>query len=552
MAREAHESPSDPLPPPPPPPGGGPVLGTAVAEVGARATEHLETEVKLGASVDFVVPDLSESFPDLVLTAAPTLALEAVYFDTADLALTRSKVSLRHRTGEGAARWTLKLPKDKSGPVDPDAVVAGTLRRRELNIMSDDGSAVPSVLASLVIGWTRGDPLAPIVTLRTERRRVLLQDRASGAEMGEIDDDTVQVLHGDVLTETFREIEVEVDEQATNDVLPTVAAALRFAGATEADSTSKVGRALGPAGAVPAVPLGVVVDRDADVEALVRSALSRSTAVLIGVDHAIRLDDDPGAVRRASAAVRRLRADLRLLRPNLEAAAVAHLREELAWLQAQLGRVRQLDVIGDRVRAGLARLDPEDRGEGATLLDHLAAVRAMTRTALVTSMCTPRYVALLRSLVAMSAAPPLQAGLGDLPATRVARRIARRPVQRIGREIASLEARSDHPTDEQIRGLRRRVRNARLGIQLVDPLLRRSGRLVRSLAEAQDELGVLADATDTEEWLRATATVFASPSLSFVAGQLAAGERADAAAVRSEWRLIVGGITHPADQFLRR
>ncbi len=517
------------------------------------ATEQLETELKLGADVHFVLPDLGESLPDLVLVDVPALSLEAVYFDTEDLALTRSKVSLRHRTGEGAGRWTLKLPKDRSGPVDPDAAVAGTLRRRELNVVSDDRTAVPAALDSLVTGWTRGAPLRPVVTLRTERTRIELRHRGDAHVVGEVDDDVVEVVRDGVISESFREIEIEVNDDATNDVLPTIAAALRFAGAQEADSTSKVGRALGTAGAVPPVPVAVVVDPGSTVRAFVAASLSRGTTALIAVDHAIRLDDDADAVRRASAAVRRLRSDLRSLRSLLDGPTAGHLREELGWLQDQLGRVRELDVTGARARAGLERLTPDDREAAAPMLEHLSAVRELTRSALVTSMGTPRYVALLRSLVAACAEPPVLSEVADRPASRAARRVARRPVQRIGREVAALVGQADQPTDAQLRDLRRRIRQARFVVQLVDPLVPGSSRrLVRSLVRAQDRLGVLADAVATEDWLRATERVFASPSLSFVVGQLVADERARAAAVRTGWYDVAEGITHPADQYLRR
>ena len=245
--------------------------------------------------------------PDLTLTDAPKLTLEAVYFDTADLALTRSKVSLRHRTGEGAARWTLKLPKDRSGPVDLDAAVAGTLRRRrEPGRVRGARSAVPPGPRSdrrrsggVVV---RSGPTAPG---RPARPR-------PGDEIGEIDDDLVEVFdRGPVAARSVRSRSRWPPHQATNDVLPTVAAALRFAGAHEAPTAPRrwaVPSVL-PA-QFPRLPLGVVVDRRPSIEALVRAALATAAHELVDHD-----TDSPRRRRRSRAAsfipVRRLRTDLR-------------------------------------------------------------------------------------------------------------------------------------------------------------------------------------------------------------------------------------------------
>ena len=40
----------------------------------------------------------------------PAQTLRAVYYDSPDLRLARDGITLRHRSGDGPARWTLKLP----------------------------------------------------------------------------------------------------------------------------------------------------------------------------------------------------------------------------------------------------------------------------------------------------------------------------------------------------------------------------------------------------------------------------------------------------------
>ena len=43
------------------------------------------------------------------------MRLDATYYDTADLRLARSGITLRHRGGEPGPAWTVKFPKDSQG-----------------------------------------------------------------------------------------------------------------------------------------------------------------------------------------------------------------------------------------------------------------------------------------------------------------------------------------------------------------------------------------------------------------------------------------------------
>ncbi|MGH9184412.1 MAG: hypothetical protein ACRD0U_01125, partial [Acidimicrobiales bacterium] len=62
------------------------------------ASVALEREVKLGAEPEFVLPDLDETGHDLRAEPVPERHLDAVYYDTADLRLLRSAVTVRSRT----------------------------------------------------------------------------------------------------------------------------------------------------------------------------------------------------------------------------------------------------------------------------------------------------------------------------------------------------------------------------------------------------------------------------------------------------------------------
>ena len=89
-----------------------------------------EQEQKYAVHGLFVLPELADPAVGIV-TAAPMPAqtLRAVYYDSSDLRLARDGITLRHRSGDGPARWTLKLP------VDPEDSAKSTgLSRDEIEV----------------------------------------------------------------------------------------------------------------------------------------------------------------------------------------------------------------------------------------------------------------------------------------------------------------------------------------------------------------------------------------------------------------------------------
>ena len=74
------------------------------------AVEHVEIERKFDVDQTFALPDLT-GVPGVAEVRAPVEhALEAAYYDTADLRLARARVTLRRRTGGVDAGWHVKLP----------------------------------------------------------------------------------------------------------------------------------------------------------------------------------------------------------------------------------------------------------------------------------------------------------------------------------------------------------------------------------------------------------------------------------------------------------
>lgn len=524
----------------------------------------LEREVKLGAEADFVLPDLTGVLPGAVVSVEAPRRLRATYWDTADLRLARAGITVRHRAGEGAegatelsrdeppggGGWTVKLPAGDNRP-------GGLMSRREVEF---DGppDAVPGPVAGFVRAHVRSTPLVAVARLTT--RRVSLDLRGpTGAPLAQVDDDTVTVdeVIGDGdggRPAYFREIEVELGPDASEEVARAVVDRLVKAGATQTNPVPKALRALGPA-ALEAPKVGVVAVSPAGPGArpgktagpggrhrepvsggvLVRSALAAGTSRLVGHDPGVRLGDDPEDVHQARVATRRLRSDLATFSDLVDSDWSRHLRNELAWLGDVLGAVRDADVLLDRLRTD-ARLLPEvDYQPAANLLEVLRADRTEAQGALADVLDSNRYFALIDALVD-SANTSRLTPLAETPADQLAPVLVGAAWDRLAGAIDQLV---DPPSDEALHQVRIKAKRCRYAAEAVAPVARKpAGRLARRVADLQTVLGDLHDAVVAEsrlrEMLRPPGAAL-SPEQAAVAGALMETQRRRAVDRRRRW-----------------
>ncbi|WP_170977785.1 CYTH domain-containing protein, partial [Blastococcus sp. CCUG 61487] len=237
---------------------------------------HLEIETKFDVSPSFVVPDLIGTAGVATADAPVEHALEARYFDTADLRLAGARITLRRRTGGPDDGWHVKLPAARDARVE---------LRRPLGRAARPPKAVLDPLA----GVLRGEPPVPVAELHTRRVVTVLRD-ADGRAMAEIADDVVTATRltgprGAAEVRSWREVEVELIDGPA-ELLGPVGERLVAAGAEWTARASKLARALGLD----------EVDRPAPPG---RAAEPRAADVLLGV-----LRDQVTALQLADVAVR--------------------------------------------------------------------------------------------------------------------------------------------------------------------------------------------------------------------------------------------------------
>ena len=118
--------------------------------------------------------------------------------------------------------------------------------------------------------------------------------------------------------------------------------------------------------------------------------------------------DSPDAVHRMRVAARRLRSSLATFRPLFRGSKAQRLRDELQWLGAVLGPVRDVEVMRAYLQETAAALvDDADLANTLAQLDHeLAERHSRAHAEQVTAMDGPRYAALLAALEAFVIKPP--------------------------------------------------------------------------------------------------------------------------------------------------
>ncbi|HEY6794198.1 MAG TPA: CYTH and CHAD domain-containing protein [Kineosporiaceae bacterium] len=473
----------------------------------------------------FVLPELSGPGGIREIGGAREEHLEATYFDTDDLRLLRRGITLRRRTGGSDDGWHLKLPV-------PDDTPGGGARRDEVRL--PDGRAtrtVPPALAGRVSVHTRGQPLAPVVRLRTRRveRPVLGPD---GQVLATIAEDRVSASapapDGSSTSVTaWSEIEVELVEGGPS-LLTTIAGRLHDAGASTSAVPSKAARALAdrlkeldahhPApegsGTGPTVerPRAAGPVRAGRAGAVVLEHLAAHVRRLQNHDPLVRADE-ADAVHQMRVATRRLRSALATFRLLFDRTVTDPLREELRWLGSVLGAARDAEVIRDHLRA-VVRAEPPDLVLGPVQSRIVTALGTRYRTAhdaVLAELDGARYYALLDALDQFLADPPVTAAAAGRPDDVLLPLVAKtwRRLCRLQAAIPPDDAARTDPVsgrdrrDAALHEVRKAAKRARYAAEALAARYGRSAtRWARRMEAIQEALGAHQDTVVIRETLR--------------------------------------------------
>ncbi len=460
-------------------------------------------------------------------TELPELRLEATYYDTEDLRLARSGITLRWRGGEPGPPWTVKIPYGAGGP---------TLERHEIRFDGGEDE-VPSPVTDLVLAFTRTRTVEPVVRLTTIRRPTEIRD-GDGRLLAYVVDDTVSVNSGRRPSERFREIEIELHDAGSSARQVVDGATLRLvaAGCVAESPIPKLVRALGePATRAPDVVVAALTP-DSTVVDVLRYAAARSVAQVLRHDPGVRLGGDPENVHQLRVGARRLRSDLRTFAPLLEGDRVAQLRAELGWLGTVVGAVRDHDVLAERLGAHIANLPEADAHGGAQLQHRLEEEADKACGIMLEALRGARYLGLLEALVDFASNLPLRESLGPTGRSnaQIVSTVARRPWRRLA---SAVDALGPDPSDPELHKVRILAKRCRYAAEAVAPIVGpEASRFAEAVEEVQTVLGDHQDTVVAERWLRSAAADI--PPCGLAAGQLIALERSLRLGLRAQWRKV--------------
>jgi CHAD domain-containing protein len=289
--------------------------------------------------------------------------------------------------------------------------------------------------------------------------------------------------------------------------------------------------------------------RSAAMTDLVGPMLGTSLHRLLAHDLGVRVGSDPEAVHQLRVATRRLRADLRALRPVLDRARADHLRREVSWLGSLAGPVRDSDVLMERLTPAVATLPEDVRRDGRALIAVLVTQRRDRHDAVLAGMRTARYDALLDALVEAVAHPPVRAPGHARPDRRADAVFARAAARRWRELVEAVTRTGDPPGSAGLHRVRIAAKRVRYTAEAAAPVLGKHAVRLATLAErVQTTLGELHDAVVAEAWLNDAAI---EPGLAVVAEQLSTAERAQVAELLAGWEPLWKKIRPEAERELR-
>ncbi len=413
--------------------------------------EEIELKFVLGERDD--VPRF-EGLGSLGLTSE--FELNALYFDTPDLLLTRTGVSLRRRSGGDDAGWHLKASAEGD--------------RRKVEIRAEITGARPpavlrDVLGEVVHPSLLKAALVPVARLRTIRAQTPLVD-AQGSVLAKICVDQVwsevpppSRHEGRWEEPTWRELEVELAD-GTEDLLEVMAAQLAEAGITGAQYSSKVSHAL----------LRAEVGRDegGGAEALSVWEYAATQVGVIQTEEDGVLVGEEEAIHKTRVAARRLRSTLETFAHVFEPDLARPLGNQLRWLGLVLGEVRDAQVLRGHINDTVEIAGLVGTAEAASLERNLTR-RVHRAAAHARDVLDTPHFEILHDTLAEFASPhsrKYSLGIEDgwaLPSLS-------RPLGAVGNKyLVSLGApRQSEPSEQQVEAwhsLRKRAKRVRYGFE---------------------------------------------------------------------------------------
>lgn len=463
---------------------------------------HREVEVKMRVASDFDCTPYLHDLPGTILIGPHTVQLSATYYDTAKLTLLRWGITLRRREGGSDSGWHLKIPVTD----DQDGA------REELHLPLTEGAPgeVPPEFIAMVAPLLRNKHIEYLADVNTTRTTYTLADKRAES-LVEVADDHVIVEVNKTEINVFHEIEVEIlhDSQRSRKVLSKIQERILETGAIPMN-LSKLASALGPAASEPPdVPDLGPLSKECLAVDFIAYVIAEHTRHLLMADIGVRRGV-PDSIHQMRVAARRLRSTLSSFKGLVDLERTQRLRAELSWIAHELGEVRDLEVLLERLTRQATELsDPTDADVAASVIGSELQQRLETAEGnALLGLRSTRYFNLVEDLITASSEPPVTTAAFQ-PARELLTSMAERTWRKLAKGARALSLESP---DSQWHAVRIQAKRARY---TADAAATITGKAMRTyagkLATITDILGDLHDAHVAELFLRELAQ---SPNVS--------------------------------------
>ncbi|MCA9497869.1 MAG: CHAD domain-containing protein [Nitrospira sp.] len=443
--------------------------------------QTIENEIKFRIPPGFQIPpDMGEPIPTRVFTST--------YFDSEQHRLGQLGLTLRKRVEHAHGVWQLKIP---SGAV-----------RLELEI--DSGSRnIPWEFQDLLTALLRKQEAIPLGKLRTKRKGVRIQK--DNRIIAQVVQDSVALIKDKKVVHSFRELEVEVQEDTAAQIKP-IRKILLHAGAEEKPLQPKIFQAL-------QLPYPLVIkcsDPSAPPTEHIRERLHSQFLQMLQHDPGTRLGRDDEALHGMRVATRRMRAIIRAVRAFFTPEWTEHVRQELGWVGSLLGEVRDWDVLLVSFHQNFHDLSLQEHRSFQSILKKFEVQRSMARAKLLEGLRSDRYLNLLTHFEDSLTRLPFQPS--PLTITDLAKKAFHKVQDFVNASTSFLPKAELHRT-------RILLKRARYALELAEPLIgKRAKRFLEQAKYMQDLLGHHQDAVVAEQRLLAIKQHSRGTGIAYVTG----------------------------------
>ncbi|WP_447970979.1 CHAD domain-containing protein [Nitrospira sp. M1] len=423
-------------------------------------------EIRLKLPVGFHLPE------HLANHCLPKRTYTSTYYDTKNYDLTRLGLTLRRRVERGKGIWQLTLPIFN----DPHTLE-----------IPHRSTKVPQELVDLLFAFFRNHPPIPIAKLRTERQSY--QIREQDCILADITKDHIALLEDRRVRKRFTELRVRL-LNGTNKHLKHITSQLKANGAEEGNGRPQLSQALDLK--YPERPH--TLPASAHSGAYVQLRLQQQLDEILRHDPGTRLGHNREHLHQMRVATRRSRAILRTIQPLSNSTWNSTIRREIGWLASTLGRVRDLDVLLEKLQRETQTLAIPEQEAFHSLLCQLESQRTEAQTTMVQSLRSTRYLTLLdhlQSSIQHMDIMHLHVALQDL---------AKKEFDKLEKAVDNLPKTYN---DEDLHRLRIRAKRVRYATELAEPSTGESAtKLIRQVRKFQDLLGEHQDTVMIEEQLQ--------------------------------------------------